>query len=1520
MDSPKFTKSDSTVLLLNEIDILLAQTRLLELYLKQSQATAANETARIPALQNELSEKQRVLESRDAELQNTKAETVILRERVAELEMVHQQAQAVAQEFAINRQDLQVELAALRHELEKNQQDFERQQVISRALQEGLEEQLAKLQDQLTERQSSSQGVATELQQAIFEIAALQRQVAELRAGRQEAQAIAAQELEQTRVRFEAELFSLQTALAMRDRALQENESAIAELERSLKTDILTLRSQLEQKQELVEFRDDELRDAQGQLAALQQRIIELESADRSAVANAEEIERIRRSFEDELTALQREVATREELAIRERQEAVAAVELALHSKIQALQQEQTSSLSAIDERETELHSAHAEAAALRERISQLEAATAADLTTRQLGEEARRSLEAELKSLHASLAQKEYALKEQQNFLRSVEDRLGGEINQLRGDLTQQRAAGESSNAEFERLRSEVTELQERNNQAELARHQLEEDRQHAAAHGQELEARLQAKEDEFRAAQAIAQEQKEAALRQQERQFRSVEDRLSSELSQLRSDLAQQRTASESSNSELERLRSETTALQEQTAQSDLSRRQLEENWQHAAAHGQELEARLQAKEDEFHVAQAIAHKQKEAALKEQEAELRSAADQLTAEIGQLRGQLEEQQRLSREENAELTRLRSGFSELQEQSRQSELSRRQLEENWQRAVASEQELRGTLRGKDDELRDAHGQLAALQQRIIELESTHQSAAVNAEEIERIRRSFDDELTALQREVATREELAIRERQEAVSAVELALHSKIQALQQEQSRSLGAIDERENELRSARTEAGELRERISQLEAAAAADLTARQLGEETRRSLEAELTSFHATLAQTEAALKEQENFFRSAEERLGGEINLLRGELAQRQAASESSDAELERLRSQIAELQERNAQTDHTRRQLEQNWQRAEADRRELEGRLHAKEGEFHAAQAIAQEQKEAALGEQERQLRSVEAQLSAEIARLHGQLEDRQKLSDQENATLVQLRSQIADLHERNEHSELSRRQLEENWQRVLASEQELRTSLRAKEDELHSVQAKGDEFKPQFEAAINQLQFQLTEKGLLAESRAAEIGNLKAEVNRLSEQLAQREFGETEAQVNFQREIESSLAAHQAEMAALHEEYRGKQHNLENELAQERQNAAALRNQIHERARLVDEAQRASRIREQDFEATATEAAALRARLHELETSNQIENAAAKTAADQALNRLQTELISLRSDLQQKAWALAQQQATMENVALAHKSQIQKLEAKLAEQQHGVKDRSLELEKAQSESRALHRRIEELDTELQHAQLTALSRTEQVTQDYAARIADLNSQLAQKTSVLQERDLAQANIEHTLRYELERLIREAEERNQILQNRNDELVRVKVEMDSLQERFAQLELSTSQTESALAGETERMHTELQARLALLQAELSQKEWALEERDATARGLEQLYLEEIESLRKQLAEKEAAIKPDGHDYVLGEPRLNQSEEERFQVTDSARSDDHHAHQTPQSRRWHTGFAWKRRWKS
>jgi len=46
MESTPYPNSDPAILLLNEIEILLAQMRLMELYLKQAQATAANDAAR----------------------------------------------------------------------------------------------------------------------------------------------------------------------------------------------------------------------------------------------------------------------------------------------------------------------------------------------------------------------------------------------------------------------------------------------------------------------------------------------------------------------------------------------------------------------------------------------------------------------------------------------------------------------------------------------------------------------------------------------------------------------------------------------------------------------------------------------------------------------------------------------------------------------------------------------------------------------------------------------------------------------------------------------------------------------------------------------------------------------------------------------------------------------------------------------------------------------------------------------------------------------------------------------------------------------------------------------------------------------------------------------------------------------------------------------------------------------------------------------------------------------------------
>lgn len=90
------------------------------------------------------------------------------------------------------------------------------------------------------------------------------------------------------------------------------------------------------------------------------------------------------------------------------------------------------------------------------------------------------------------------------------------------------------------------------------------------------------------------------------------------------------------------------------------------------------------------------------------EQERQLSSAQGSLATEIDRLRSELAQQRNVSQSSNAELERLRSEITALQEQSdAQSDISPRQLEENWQQAVTLNEAFK-TRQAKDDELRVA--------------------------------------------------------------------------------------------------------------------------------------------------------------------------------------------------------------------------------------------------------------------------------------------------------------------------------------------------------------------------------------------------------------------------------------------------------------------------------------------------------------------------------------------------------------------------------------------------------------------------------------------------------------------------------------------------------------------------------------------------------------------------------------------------------------------------------------------
>jgi hypothetical protein len=334
----------------------------------------------------------------------------------------------------------------------------------------------------------------------------------------------------------------------------------------------------------------------------------------------------------------------------------------------------------------------------------------------------------------------------------------------------------------------------------------------------------------------------------------------------------------------------------------------------------------------------------------------------------------------------------------------------------------------------------------------------------------------------------------------------------------------------------------------------------------------------------------------------------------------------------------------------------------------------------------------------------------------------------------------------------------------------------------------------------------------------------------------------------------------------------------------------------------------------------------------------------------------QSQIESLQHEVAVRERALTERQEAVSAVELALHGKIQVLQQDLARlrsenaslrektaqaeelrrQPGGDHQREPDLQKdngnlqtALSAAQALQRntdtKLDQLRLQLAEAQLIVESRTAEIG-DLKKHLVALNQQLAQRASVerpLQNRllaspqnqDRSRFEIEQSLREELERLLHEAEEKGQILQTRNDELVTVKASMEALQERLNETEITLAENENAALAELERMRSEFQAQLALLQAELSQKDWALQEREALSQSLEQNYRHETDSLRQLLEEEKTRKVRATEEFTIGEIRLGPAGDVELasQIHD-------HPDASAQRRRWHTDFAWKRRWKA
>jgi chromosome segregation ATPase len=173
------------------------------------------------------------------------------------------------------------------------------------------------------------------------------------------------------------------------------------------------------------------------------------------------------------------------------------------------------------------------------------------------------------------------------------------------------------------------------------------------------------------------------------------------------------------------------------------------------------------------------------------------------------------------------------------------------------------------------------------------------------------------------------------------------------------------------------------------------------------------------------------------------------------------------------------------------------------------------------------------------------------------------------------------------------------------------------------------------------------------------------------------------------------------------------------------------------------------------------------------------------------------------------------------------------------------------------------------------------------------------------------------------RHEIMTLRQDAEERHLILASRNEELMHVKAEMDLLQRQISELKSSRQCIQESAETECAKMRNEFQAQLVFLQAELSQKDWTLQEREAAQKVLEQGLRAKIGQLEAHLEQIKTSNQDPAQEFVLGvnwesEAQLDHTWklQERLDgngAISAQRASDH-------SDKWRSSGRWKRRWRS
>jgi chromosome segregation ATPase len=751
--------------------------------------------------------------------------------------------------------------------------------------------------------------------------------------------------------------------------------------------------------------------------------------------------------------------------------------------------------------------------------------------------------------------------------------------------------------------------------------------------------------------------------------------------------------------------------------------------------------------------------------------------------------------------EMQSQVAQLQAELARKDENLQQLQIDLRQIQQSTHADIMRlEDELRSARQSGESrrlELEGAESERSELRRRLAAFESSREQAKSEAErELAAARHDVQAKIAALQSEITHKTALLVQN-QSTIARLEEELKALAESLRAKEAETRRIADTQTADLARRDLELAELRAAAEQQRKAAADDVV------RARETVSREIDALRSELKQKELLLEQRANA-QNVEQELRNRYRELQGRLAAKESVIESQEYHLRNAQTQLlttrdalgekeralAEWQARLSEQERHFEDERKQWQCRLAETQLLAERYSVESEKAKTELAVAFEG-HGKLAHEQSALREHAQQLSAQVEQLTRELHEKRTILDRQDESVRRSGARETELS-------VALAEAQDALAKEQARARNIEQSLTAELDALRlELQQNAETLRERYTAAsretgltaeVDQLQMQLQERERLLEARAIEIGILQERVEGLSGQAARLEAAHQQALADAAAETDQTRQALQAEIAALRS-------TSDKQLALLEQRQAAL-NELEQTMRVeIDSLKQQSgaqqallQTQSADLQHAVAEANALRERLAEVES-------AARDAEQIATRRYESDAqrnTALDLELESARQKLAESEAALQWA----QQELQNARAGIHENnQAGREDQSAELRAAQEKIAELLDRLAQLEAARHTLQENAGHELQQLRESFETRIAKLRMELAAKEQArpqntpAPDNEIALTGLQEVFKKQIHELHSQLAEQHTLLENRNEELIRVKGELDALQDRF-----------------------------------------------------------------------------------------------------------------------------------